>query len=108
MKPWRLVDALTITTSNTLYELSEDLHGKHILLVATPSTSPTLIVGSVEIHGELGYTSGYAHLTTTFLPAGASSPYLAVVSFGLIANTSKANIYTQNGEINKLKIYVKD
>lgn len=108
MKPWRLVDELTITTSGTQYELSEDLNGKHILLVATRSAVPTIVVGSLEMHGELGYDCGYVHLTGTFLPAGASSPILGVVSFSLIANTSKASIYTQNGEINKLKIYVKD
>lgn len=108
MKPWRLVDTLTITTSSTQYNLSEDLHGKHILLVATKSTEPTLVVGSQEMHGELGYVGEYVHLTTTFLPAGASTPYLAVVSFGLVANTSKAYSYTQNIDVNILKIYVKD
>lgn len=108
MKPWRLVDTLTITTSSTQYNLSEDLHGKHILLVATKSTEPTLVVGSQEMHGELGYVGEYVHLTTTFLPVGASTPYLAVVSFGLVANTSKAYSYTQNIDVNILKIYVKD
>jgi hypothetical protein len=108
MKPWRLVDELTITTNSTSYDLSEDLNGKHILLVAITPTLPTLVVGSEEIHGELGYTIGYVHLTSTFVPAGTSSPIVGVISFTLIANTSKANIFTQDSGINKLKIYVKD
>jgi hypothetical protein len=107
MKPWRLVDELTITTSYTQYDLSEDLNGKHILLIACHNSGSPLAVGSLELHGELGFTSGYVHLTSTN-KASETVQIVAVVSFELVANSNNAYIFTQQSDINRLKIYVKD